>query len=278
MWKISKKKRVLWWGILAVTVSIIAFVVHLFLSLPDVSDLKTQNPKKTALMEIRIEQAEKAGHEYSIRQSWISFAHIPQILKDTVRIAEDAGFYWHKGIDFDELKESIKKNLQEKKLARGGSTITQQLAKNLYLSPKKSIVRKIKEYLIAKKLEKALSKDRIFELYLNVIELGPGIFGVQEASRYYFGFSVDELILEEIVRLVAVLPRPLTMDPRGDSPWLKWRCRWLLHKLLLYEYITEKTYREMIPSFQDFTIKKPTRTSESSRDPSVRPLQLDNLP
>jgi len=134
---------------------------------------------------------------------------------------------------------------------QGGSTITQQLAKNLYLSTKKSVLRKIKEYLIARKLEKTLSKDSIFELYLNVIELGPGIFGVQAASRYYFGFSVNAITLEEIVRLVAVLPRPLSSNPTGDSPWLKWRCRWLLHKLRLYEYISEETYQDMISIFED---------------------------
>ena len=188
---------------------------------------------------------------FAIKQQWAPFAQIPQLLKDTVRIAEDAGFYWHKGVDFEELKEAIKKNIQEKKFARGASTITQQLAKNLYLSPKKSLVRKIKEYLIARKLEKALSKDRIFELYLNVIELGPGVFGIQAASRYYFGCSVDGLTVEAIVRLVAILPRPLSIDPRGDSPWLNWRCRWLLHKLQLYGYITEETYRENVILFEE---------------------------
>jgi monofunctional biosynthetic peptidoglycan transglycosylase len=237
------------WSLLVFFGFVVAFIFHLVLTLPDISDLKTHNPKKTALMEIRIKQAEKDGKEFKFMQNWVPFAQIPQILKDTVRIAEDAGFYWHKGIDFDEIKESIKKNIQEKKFARGGSTITQQLAKNLYLSPKKNLFRKIKEYLIAKKLEKGLSKDRIFELYLNVIELGPGVFGVEAASQYYFGFSVDELSLEEIVRLVAVLPRPLNSDVWDDSPWLKWRCRWLLHKLQLYEYISEDTYHKMIDRF-----------------------------
>ena len=241
------------WPLLVFFVFVVAFIFHLILILPDISDLKTHNPKKTALMEIRIKQAEKEGKEFGFIQNWVPFAQIPQILKDTVRIAEDAGFYWHKGIDFDEIKESIKKNLKEKTFARGGSTITQQLAKNLYLSPKKSIVRKIKEYLIAKKMEKGLSKDRIFELYLNVIELGPGVFGVEAASQYYFGFSVDELTLEEIIRLVAVLPRPISSNPWGDSPWFKWRCRWLLHKLQLYEYITEETYLKSVKIFDEIS-------------------------
>jgi monofunctional biosynthetic peptidoglycan transglycosylase len=251
IWRFFKKKRIGLWTILAVASFIIAFTAHLFLTLPDVSGLKTDNPKKTALMAMRISQAEKEGIEYVIKQSWVPFELIPQILKDTVRIAEDAGFYWHRGVDLDELKEAIKKNIQEKRFARGGSTITQQLAKNLYLSTKKSLVRKLREYLIARRLEKNLAKDRIFSLYLNLIELGPGIFGVQAASLHYFGCSVKELTLEEIIRLVAVLPRPLSTDPRGDSQWLNWRCRWLLHKLQLYEYISQETYQEMDIRFVD---------------------------
>ena len=248
-WRFSKKKKVLLGTILVLFVSAAAFISHLFLTLPNVSDLKKVNPERTAWMAMRAAQAEKQGKEFSLRYSWVPFENIPQILKDTVRIAEDAGFYWHNGIDFEELKEAVKKNLQEKKFIRGGSTITQQLAKNLFLSPRKSLIRKFMEYLIARKLEKNLSKDRIFELYLNVIELGHGVFGIQAASHYYFGCTVEELSLERIVRLVAILPRPLSTDPREDSPWLKWRCRWLLHKLQLYGYITEEMYRENARKF-----------------------------
>lgn len=251
LWQSFKKKSPIFWVILCVLVSIAVFMAFLFLSLPDVSSLKTQYPEMTSLMTIRAEQAKKENQDYAIKQEWVSFARIPQLLKDTVRIAEDAGFYWHQGIDFEELKEALKKNIQEKKFARGGSTITQQLAKNLYLSPNKSLLRKIREYLIARRLEKTLPKDRIFELYLNVIEMGRGIFGVQAASRHYFGVDVDELGLEEIVRLVAVLPRPLSADPRGDSGWVRWRCRWLLHKLQLYEYISEETYQETVKIFAE---------------------------
>jgi monofunctional biosynthetic peptidoglycan transglycosylase len=251
IWRFFKKKRVFLWAGLAFFIVIVAFSSYVLLSLPDVSGLKTRNPKTTALIQMRIELAEKEKQEFVIRQNWVPFSQIPQILKDTVRISEDAGFYWHKGIDFEELKEAIKKNIQEKKFARGGSTITQQLAKNLYLSPKKNLLRKIKEYLIARRLEKALSKDRIFELYLNVIEFGQGVFGVDAAARYYFGCSVDELDLEEVVRLVAVLPRPLNTDPKGNSGWVKWRCRWLLHKLQLYGYITEETFQESVRIFGD---------------------------
>jgi monofunctional biosynthetic peptidoglycan transglycosylase len=246
------KKIKLRWLILGGGLALIVFFgARLYFTLPDVTGLKTNNPKTTALMELRKEQAEKNGKKLKIERIWISFKEIPQLLKNTVRIAEDAGFYWHKGIDYEELKEAIKKDIQERKFVRGGSTITQQLAKNLYLSTEKSLSRKIKEYLIAKRLEKALSKDRIFELYLNVIELGPGIFGVQAASNLYFDHSVEELNLEEIVRLTAIIPRPLQTDPNGKSGWLLWRGRWLLHKLLLYKYIDDETYQETVKIFSD---------------------------
>jgi monofunctional biosynthetic peptidoglycan transglycosylase len=235
----------------AILILMLAFISSIFLDLPDVKNLKNQNPRSTALMEFRIRLAQKKGTSLEIKQLWVPFGNIPQLLKDTVRIAEDSNFYWHKGIDFEELKEAIKKNIQEKRFARGASTITQQLAKNLYLSMKKSPVRKIKEYLIARKLEKTLTKDRIFELYLNLIELGPGVFGVQAASNRYFGHSVDSLSLEEIVRLTAIIPRPLETDPRGDSSWLRWRCRWLIHKLLLYKYIGDEDYQEMANIFSE---------------------------
>jgi len=188
-------------------------------------------------MQLRKEQTEAQGKEYNIRQNWVSFQTIPDLLKKAVRISEDASFYEHKGIDYEELKESIKKNFEAGTLVRGGSTITQQLAKNLFLFPEKSFLRKIIEYFIAKRLEDELSKDRIFDLYLNVIELGPGIFGVEAASQHYFKKSVQNLNIEEIVRLAAIIPRPLVVNPKKDSKWLKWKVEWIFQKMKLYNYI-----------------------------------------
>jgi membrane peptidoglycan carboxypeptidase len=133
---------------------------------------------------------------------------------------------------------------------RGASTITQQLAKNLYLSPRKTLWRKMRETLIAKRLESALGKNRIFHLYLNIIEFGSGIFGVQEAARYYFNKDIDHLNLEEIIRLTAIIPKPLKEDPRKNSKWLLWKCRWIINKLKLYEYISEDQYNLTIKRFE----------------------------
>ena len=221
---------------------ILGYAIYFFASLPDVSYLKNENPKITALMQLRLHQAKAENMKLKIRQNWISYQSIPDLLKNTIRISEDASFYNHGGVDFEELKESIKKNFEEGKLARGGSTITQQLAKNLYLSTEKSFLRKIREYFIAQRLEKELSKSRIYHLYLNVIEFGPGVFGVEAASRYYFGKSVKNLSLEEMVRLTAIIPRPLITNPKKNSRWLKWKCKWILRKLVLYNYIDQATY------------------------------------
>lgn len=239
------------WSLILVLTTMLLFSLNLYLSLPAVSDLKVHNPETTALIDLRLKNAETKGGKLTVHQTWISFENIPQLLKDTVRIAEDASFYQHKGIDYHELKESIKRNLREKNFSRGGSTITQQLAKNLYLSMGKNIIRKIKEFLIAGRLEKNLTKDRIFEIYLNVIEFGPGVFGVQAAALHFFGHSASELDLEEIIRLTAVIPRPLSSNPRKNTPWLLWRCRWLLHKLRLYQYIGEEDYQTAVELFED---------------------------
>lgn len=247
--KRKKKKKfflIVFTGILAV---VFLFTGYFFLSLPDVGYLKTQDPKTTALIEQRKREAGQKGKKLKIRQKWISFDAVPRLLRDTVRISEDGAFYQHNGIDYYELKEAIKKNLQKGKKARGGSTITQQLAKNLFLSTEKSYYRKLKEFFIAKRLEKHLSKNRIFHLYLNVIEWGKGIFGVKTASEYYFGKPVSKLSLVEIVRLVSVIPKPLKVTPLSDSRYLKWRANLLLDRLKKYGYISIGQYNRAKRAF-----------------------------
>ncbi len=227
-------------------VLIILFVLSTILiygSLPDVDTLITKNPKTTAFIELRKKQAKQNHKKLRIRQHWVPFKTIPKILRQAVRITEDASFYRHEGVDYEELKETIRRDLKDRRLSRGGSTITQQLAKNLYLSEDKTFVRKIKEYLIARRLENKLTKNRIFHLYLNVIEFGPGIFGVQAAAGYYFRKYVTELSLDEIVRLAAVIPRPLQVNPRQNRGWLKWKANWILKKLNQYHYISDEEFQ-----------------------------------
>jgi monofunctional biosynthetic peptidoglycan transglycosylase len=244
-----RKLKIIFIVVMTVLLLLSFFTASFFLSLPDVEYLKTQNPSTTSLMEQRKAEAGRKGKKFKIRQEWIRFEAIPELLKKTVIVSEDAAFYEHDGIDYYELKEAFKRNLEKGKKSRGGSTITQQLAKNLFLSTEKSYYRKLKEFFIAKKLEKHLTKNRIFHLYLNIIELGNGIFGVEAASKYYFNKSVRHLSLVEIVRLAAVLPKPLRVTPLSNSGYLKWRAKLLLDRLKKYRCITDAEHKQALMEF-----------------------------
>lgn len=196
-----------------------------------VAGLKSANPGPTALMTQRMDEAREDGKTLKIRQRWISLSKIPRHVIDAVIVAEDGTFYSHSGIDWFEVQESIERDLREHRAARGASTITQQLAKNLYLSTSKDPVRKVKEVIITLLMEHDLSKDRILELYLNVIEWGNGIFGIEAASEAYFGKSVAELTLDEAVRLAAVIPSPLRHRPDVDSRYVLRRKDIVLRRL-----------------------------------------------
>ena len=249
----SIKARLAWGGIVTLAMILataLAFYVYILLTLPDVEVLVRQNPETTAMMELRKAQVAAAGKKWRKRQYWVRFREIPDLLKKAVRITEDASFYRHEGIDTEEMLNAFRKNWRRGRVVRGGSTITQQLAKNLYLSTEKSYWRKIREYFIARELEKHLSKNRIFHLYLNVIELGPGIFGVEAASRFYFKRHVSGLDLEQIIRLTAIIPRPLSVKVNSKNRWLMWKCRWIVSKLKKYRYISDGQYKATIAKFK----------------------------
>ena len=173
-------------AILALLAAGFACVAYLYLTLPDVRGLRTSNPETTAFMELRAREARARGEEPRRVQRWVSYARISQHLTRAVLVAEDSAFWQHEGVDYEQLRESMEVNIERMEFARGGSTITQQLAKNLYLSPSKNPIRKLRELLIARRLEAELSKQRILELYLNVIEWGDGIYGAEAAARTYF--------------------------------------------------------------------------------------------
>ena len=247
MWPVIKK--ILLGLVIGVPALLVGGGLLIYLSLPDGADLLTQNPRTTALMVQRFREAKNSQTNLVIRQQWVSFDEIPKLLKHTIRVTEDAAFYQHRGVDLAELKAAIKKNWQKGKYVRGASTITQQLAKNLYLSTDKSVVRKIKEYLIARRLENRLGKKRIFELYLNLIEFGPGIFGVQAAAQNFFNKDVSRIDLEEMVRLTAVIPKPLKETPTGNSSWINWKAGWILDTLRRYKHIDQVEYQVVKAKF-----------------------------
>lgn len=226
------------------------FSAYFFMTLPDVEFLEKQNPKTSRLMEIRIAEAKEKGKTLKIYHRWVNFNSIPKLLKYAVRISEDDSFYEHDGIDYKAMKEAYQRNTKTGHKTRGGSTITQQLAKNLFLTPQKSYYRKLREFFIAKKLESHLSKDRIFCIYLNIIEFGPGVFGVGAASQYFFKKPVSQLNLEQILRLVSVIPKPLRVSPLSNSRYIKWRAKLILDRMKRYGYISDDDYHSTRKAFQ----------------------------
>lgn len=192
----------------------VAAIYYFYLSLPDVSVLKKSNPRSSAMMDLRAAEYKKKNLKIARQFYWVSYGAISEHMKKAVLVAEDAAFFSHGGIDFNELVEAVKRDWATGSFARGGSTITMQLAKNLYLSPSKNPLRKIKEIIIAKQLESALPKRRIFEIYLNVVEFGRNVYGVEAAARHYFAKSAAALNPLEAATLAALLPSPRTPKDR----------------------------------------------------------------
>jgi len=204
---------------------------YAYLTLPDVRVLRTVNPPTTAFIELRIREAERAGKKPRRVQAWVSYERISSHLKRAVLVTEDAAFFEHEGIDFDELEKSIELNWKKGQFLRGGSTITQQLAKNLYLSPSKNPIRKFSEFLIARRLEAELSKRRIFEIYLNVIEWGDGIYGAEAAARQYYKVQASALGPEQAAMLAAMIFNPRKYNPALPTPFLKKRQQLILFRM-----------------------------------------------
>lgn len=212
--------------------------------MPDISRLKKHNPEKTSFMKYREKEAKEKGKRYRIRQQWIPLSKVSPYLIKAVLIAEDDKFWKHEGFDYEAIQKAIERDIKEKRFKLGGSTISQQLVKNLYLSPSKNPLRKIIEAIITWRLERELSKRRILELYLNVIEWGDGIFGIEAASRHYFGKPASELTPEEATRLAAVLPNPRRYNPSGEQRYVVNRSR-LIYSIMVRRGIVVPEYGEI---------------------------------
>lgn len=207
------------------------YASFVYLTLPDVRDLKARNPDTTAFIELRAREARARGEQPRRLQRWVGYARISPNLTRAVLVAEDGRFWKHEGIDFDQLKESMEVNIERMEFARGGSTITQQLAKNLYLSPSKNPVRKAREFMIARQLETELTKQRILELYLNVIEWGEGIYGAEAAARAYFHKAAADLAPAEAALLAAAIVNPRLLDPAHPTNRLRRRQQMVLRRM-----------------------------------------------
>jgi len=190
------------------------------------------------------QRAQENGTKPRSIRAWVSYNNISPHLRNAVLVAEDGAFFQHSGYDVHELKESVKRNWREKRFARGASTITQQLAKNLYLSTSRNPLRKIREFFIAQELERHLTKQRIFEIYLNVIEWGDGIYGIEPAAQTYYGKSASELLPEQAAILAAMIPNPRRYTPIRNLRYLESRKGVILQRLVSYKYLTTDEYDE----------------------------------
>jgi monofunctional biosynthetic peptidoglycan transglycosylase len=201
----------------AVGLLLLTWLTWTWLTWPDVSALKTTNPETTAFIDRYRETRREAGESDAVAWSPVPYDRISPNLARAVISSEDTEFFFHDGFSSHELGEAIRKAIREREKPRGASTMSQQLVKNLWLSPSRSLTRKLREAMLTRQLENSLSKKRILELYLNVVEFGPGIYGAEAAAQHYFGKPAAQLTLREGAMLAAGLPRPRTWNPSSSS-------------------------------------------------------------
>jgi monofunctional biosynthetic peptidoglycan transglycosylase len=244
-------KRIL----LLLLLALVVWLAWELITFPDVAKLAKEPPKTTAFIEQRKRELRRAGKSDAIEWNWVPYARISPSLRRAVLVAEDNEFYEHQGVDTKAMREAFERNWKRGKITHGGSTITQQLAKNLYLSPSRNPVRKIREYFIARSLEKHLTKKRILEIYLNVVEMGERSYGAEAGARHHFGKSAASLTASEAALLAGCLPNPRIMDPSKPNKRLRTRQRMILSRMKRWGYLFE---REVL------TEKKPAAATETT--------------
>ncbi len=209
---------------------------------PDVRPLKDASCNLT----IQVRDWKGRFHPFRVGPAsghWLSLRHVSPYLRAAVVVGEDAKFYRHKGFDLEALRDAALKDLEERRFVRGGSTITQQVAKNLYLSREKTLTRKLREAVIAYRLERTLSKRRILELYLNVVELGPDVYGAESGARFYFGKSARGLNPKEAAFLAAMLPGPKVYNPYKNLRRVERRSRLILRRMMQAGFLDRSSYQ-----------------------------------
>jgi len=216
-----------------------------YLVYPDVSRLNKERPGKTSFMEYRERQWQREGVHKQIHQQWAPLTRISPYVIKAVIIAEDDKFWAHEGFDFEAIQKAVEKDFKKRTFKVGGSTISQQLAKNLYLTPSRNPLRKLKEAILTWRLERNLSKRRIIEIYLNVVEWGDGLFGIETASRHYFAKSAADLTAREASRLAVVLPNPLRYHPVAGGRYVENRAEAIYH-IMVRRGIIIPEYEELV--------------------------------
>jgi len=250
-------KRVL----LIFLVVLLAWLAWEWFTFPDVAKLATERPRTTAFMEQRKRLLRSEGKSDALEWKWVPYGQISPYLRRGVLVAEDNSFYEHEGVDVDAMKEAFERDWKRRKISHGGSTITQQLAKNLYLSPSRNPLRKVREYFIARALEKHLTKKRILEIYLNVVEMGERVYGAEAAARHYFKKSASALSAREAALLAGCLPNPRIMNPGDPNKRLRSRQRMILSRMKRWGYLFE---REVLTEKKPEAEPAPASTTETT--------------
>ena len=262
------------WKIILILFVLGAIDIGRYAVYPNIAALKNERPIPTAFMEYRENQWADENRDMRLTQKWVSMDKIsPNIIK-AVLIGEDDGFWKHDGFDVKGMENAIERSIKKKTLA-GGSTISQQLSKNLYLSPSKNPVRKIKEAIITWRIEKTLSKRRILEIYLNVAEWGDGIFGIEAAARHYYHKSAKNLTANEASRLAAVLPNPIKYNPTGNQKYVKNRARIIL-KTMKRRGVIQSIYKEVMTPAKEEKSTEVNASVESLFDGSINESGVEN--
>jgi monofunctional biosynthetic peptidoglycan transglycosylase len=223
-----KVRRLLWRGGLVVLGLALLYLTWIF---SHVLWWNFVNPSSSAFMQDRLETLQEKNPKAKLRHEWVPYNKISLNLKRALVAAEDANFMEHAGFDWDAIQRAYEKNLRRGKVVAGGSTITQQLAKNLFLSPKRSAVRKLEEAFITLIIETVMGKERIFEIYLNIIEWGNGVFGCEAAAKYYFKTSAARLDAWEAAKLAAMVPNPRYYDRNRNTAYLQRKTNLILGRM-----------------------------------------------
>jgi monofunctional biosynthetic peptidoglycan transglycosylase len=189
------------------------------------------NPASTSFMCHQLSLLQEKNPRARLQSQWVPYSRISNHLKRAIIASEDSRFSGHEGVDWEALQQAYEKNVRKGRVVAGGSTITQQLAKNLFLSGERSYARKAQEFVIAYMLEFLMDKQRIFEIYLNVVEWGNGVFGAEAAARHYYGSSAASLGPSQAARLAVMLPRPRYYDRNPDSAYLARRTALILRRM-----------------------------------------------
>jgi monofunctional biosynthetic peptidoglycan transglycosylase len=222
--------------------AILLSILALYVSLPNVRPLAAENPKTTKMIELRTREAAERKKSFTVHWDWRPLARISPDLQHAVVFAEDDKFWKHEGVDWEAMKQAAEHDWHERTVERGASTIAQQLAKNLFLSPSRNPIRKLREILIARRLDRQLGKERVLELYLNIAEWGDGIFGAEAASRRWFGCSAAALRPVQAARLAAALPNPFKRNPDVKSRALTRKAARLVRGMHRAGLIDDATY------------------------------------